>query len=68
MISNTCSQNINHRPDSETVSTSASQGNLQGRKVEHLPKDNIKSGNRPDSVVCLIFYFFAMILMSLVGM
>jgi hypothetical protein len=64
MFVNDSSQSINHLPTSKTVSTSASQGNLQERKVKHLPKDNIKSGSQADKngAAALFLFPFAIIL------
>ncbi len=63
MFVNDSSQSINHLPTSKTVSTSASQGNLQVRKVEHLRKDNIKSGSDGDikGFAALFFIPFAIV-------
>ncbi len=67
MFVNDSSQSINQLPTSKTVSTSASQGNLQGRKFEHLPKDGIKSGTK-DLGDVFYLYFICMLFLSLFGL
>jgi hypothetical protein len=45
---NTSYQTPSQLPDSKTFHSSVSEKNFLGRKVEHIPKDNIKSGSLDD--------------------